>query len=57
MVRLVGTSFDRVVEGVRALADDADAYRAMKGAANPYGDGRASARIIEAIAARFTSEG
>ncbi|MDR3120596.1 MAG: UDP-N-acetylglucosamine 2-epimerase (non-hydrolyzing), partial [Clostridiales bacterium] len=39
IVRLVGTSFDRVVEGVRALADDADAYRAMKGAANPYGDG------------------
>ena len=52
-VQLVGTGFDGIVGAVRALADDPDAYKAMVGAKNPYGDGHASERIIEAIAARF----
>ncbi|EJW94332.1 hypothetical protein EVA_17560 [gut metagenome] len=31
------------------LLDDADHYRSMAEAANPYGDGRACERIIKAI--------
>ena len=52
-VRLVGTKFERVAAELDALANDAVAYRAMQGAKNPYGDGNASARILDAIAARF----
>ncbi|MCL2058789.1 MAG: UDP-N-acetylglucosamine 2-epimerase (non-hydrolyzing) [Oscillospiraceae bacterium] len=52
-VRLVGTTFDGIVGAVRELADDPGAYNAMLGAKNPYGDGEASARILDAIAERF----
>jgi UDP-N-acetylglucosamine 2-epimerase len=52
-VRLAGTSFDSVVGCVAGLADRPDAYRAMKGIANPYGDGKAAARIAQAVASRF----
>ena len=53
-VRLVGTNFDRIVGAVRALAEDAAAYKTMIGTQNPYGDGNASARILDAIAAAFS---
>lgn len=51
-VRLVGTSASRIVEEANALLDDADAYQAMARAHNPYGDGLASRRIAETLAAR-----
>jgi UDP-N-acetylglucosamine 2-epimerase (non-hydrolysing) len=35
------------------LLRDADAYDAMARAANPYGDGEASRRIVEAILHHF----
>ncbi len=44
-VRLVGTDVRAIVEGVSTLLDDADAYRAMSVAHNPYGDGLACERI------------
>jgi UDP-N-acetylglucosamine 2-epimerase (non-hydrolysing) len=37
---------------VRLLSDDAE-YARMSRIHNPYGDGRASERIVEAIAAYF----
>jgi UDP-N-acetylglucosamine 2-epimerase (non-hydrolysing) len=49
-VKLVGTDRERILaEAARLLTDEA-AYRAMSLAHNPYGDGRASQRIAEAIA-------
>lgn len=48
--RLVGTDAHAIVDGVRRLLDDADAYAAMANAVNPYGDGRAAARTVEALA-------
>jgi len=51
VLKLVGTQKDRIVaETIRLMADDA-AYAAMAHAANPYGDGKAAGRIIEALAA------
>jgi UDP-N-acetylglucosamine 2-epimerase (non-hydrolysing) len=50
-VRLVGTDFDRIVFEASHLLEDADAYAAMANATNPYGDGKASARSVAAIAA------
>ncbi len=48
-VRLVGTDYDRIVGEVSRLLDDESAYEAMSRAVNPYGDGKACGRIIEAL--------
>lgn len=45
-VKLVGTNPDRIVEELTVLLDDSDAYAAMARVHNPYGDGRASERIV-----------
>ncbi|MEA1062658.1 non-hydrolyzing UDP-N-acetylglucosamine 2-epimerase [Erwinia sp. HR93] len=48
-VRLVGTNTHTIVEEVTRLLHDKHAYQAMSQAHNPYGDGKASARIIAAL--------
>ncbi|PJF46694.1 MAG: UDP-N-acetylglucosamine 2-epimerase (non-hydrolyzing) [Candidatus Thermofonsia Clade 3 bacterium] len=50
--RLVGSHPDRIVAEASRLLDDREAYRRMTSVENPYGDGRASERIVEAILAR-----
>lgn len=52
-VRLIGTDQHRVVTEVSRLFDDAEAYRSMAHAVNPYGDGHAAARTAAAIRALF----
>lgn len=47
--KLVGTSRERIVAECCRLLDDRQAYESMARAHNPYGDGRASARIGAAI--------
>jgi len=49
-VRLVGTDTGALVEQANRLLDDPAAYAAMSFAHNPYGDGRAAARIVEVLA-------
>ncbi|MFN8496979.1 MAG: UDP-N-acetylglucosamine 2-epimerase (non-hydrolyzing) [Anaerolineae bacterium] len=49
--RLVGTNTERIVAGVSRLLDDAAAYEQMARAVNPYGDGRARYRIVDALLA------
>jgi len=51
-VKLVSTDIDKIITGVLTLLDDDSAYQAMARALNPYGDGKASMRILEAITAR-----
>ncbi|MDC7807938.1 UDP-N-acetylglucosamine 2-epimerase (non-hydrolyzing) [Luteimonas sp BLCC-B24] len=48
-VRLVGTDTRRIVSEAERLLDDAQAYAAMSRAHNPYGDGKASARIVQRV--------
>lgn len=48
-VKLVGTDYGAIVEHGLRLLDDNDAYKAMALAINPYGDGKAAARIVEAL--------
>lgn len=48
-VLLVGTNREKIEQGVSMLLDDADTYRKMSEAVNPYGDGRACERIAEAL--------
>ena len=48
-VKLVGTDYDKIVGEVSRLIDDSDYYDTMSKAVNPYGDGLACERIIEAL--------
>ena len=48
-VRLVGTDTDRIVTEARRLLDDPQAHAAMAHAVNPYGDGHAAERIVDAL--------
>lgn len=48
-VSLIGTNVDVVYETTRRLLTDKKAYEAMSNAVNPYGDGRASERIVQAV--------
>ncbi len=48
-VRLVGTDVAKIVEAVTRLLTDESEYHAMSRAHNPYGDGHACRRILEAL--------
>lgn len=50
---LVGTDPETVKAHMTRLLTNAEAYQAMSEAKNPYGDGRASQRIAQAIASYF----
>lgn len=52
-LKLVGTDFDTVKQEMLNLLTDEKAYRQMAEAKNPYGDGKASQRILDAIAYYF----
>jgi len=46
---LTGTDPDRIHDEVRRLIEDAEHYSSMTRIENPYGDGKASARIADAL--------
>lgn len=48
-VHLVGTNHDLIVSEVSTLLEDATAYEKMSKAVNPYGDGLACGRIVDAL--------
>ena len=52
-LKLVGTSTDNIVKQVGRLLDDKAEYERMSKAENPYGDGHASERIVDAIIRYF----
>lgn len=56
-VRLIGTQKDVVYRETKRLLTDPAAYAAMSNAVNPYGDGFASKRIVQAIIYAFSHTG
>lgn len=52
-VKVAGTEEEDILALATELINDAAAYEAMAHAVNPYGDGRACARIADAIAYHF----
>ncbi len=48
-VHLVGTDYDKIMNEVSILLDNATAYEKMSKAVNPYGDGYACNRIVEIL--------
>ncbi len=47
--RLVGSETGKIVSETRKLLDDPEAHRAMAQAVNPFGDGHAAERIVQAL--------
>lgn len=54
-LKLVGTETSHIVREANRLLDDESEYAKMAKASNPYGDGHAAERIVEALAARGDS--
>lgn len=52
-LELVGTDEEKVYGRTKALLTDQALYESMSKAANPYGDGKASERIVQAILHHF----
>jgi UDP-N-acetylglucosamine 2-epimerase (non-hydrolysing) len=48
---VVGTDRDRIVDEANRLLDDPEAYSRMARAVNPYGDGHAAEKIVDALLA------
>lgn len=49
VVKLVGTNSKKIFNEVKELLDNKERYREMTGHINPYGDGKASERIVKRI--------
>ena len=52
-VKIAGVDKSDIIRLAKELLDDKDAYNKMAHAANPYGDGEASRRTVEAILYAF----
>lgn len=52
-VVMVGTDRQRIYQQVKLLLQDQQAYQKMANAVNPYGDGLAAQRIVQALAYKF----
>ena len=48
-VKLVGTNKEKIIDEANILINSKEAYEKMSKAVNPYGDGKASERICDAI--------
>lgn len=55
-LKLVGTDEDMIVQQASELLNDPKAYTAMSNASNPYGDGKASQRILHALNTYFEQQ-
>jgi UDP-N-acetylglucosamine 2-epimerase (non-hydrolysing) len=53
VARLIGTNYDAVRAALEQLLDDRGAYAAMARGTSPYGDGKASLRVIDALEVFF----
>ena len=53
-VRLVGTDYEAIVNGVDELLTKQEVYESMSRAHNPYGDGKATERHLKALEKFFT---
>ena len=56
LAKLVGTSKEKITTEASRLLTDTDAYTSMSGGHNPYGDGRASEKIVEILSSTITAK-
>ena len=55
MLRLVGTDEENIYNNFKLLLEDEEEYRKMSQASNPYGDGKASKRIVDILEFGYTT--
>ena len=55
-LKLVGTDEKNIYKEAKILLTDKEEYERMSKASNPYGDGHASERIVDAIIEKYTSK-
>ena len=55
-LKLVGTDEEVIYQEAKTLLKDKKAYAKMSKASNPYGDGHASERIVDAIIEKYTNK-
>ena len=55
-LKLVGTDENVIYEETKKLLTDLEEYNKMSKASNPYGDGHASERIVDAIIKRYSTK-
>ena len=55
-LKLVGTDTDTIYNEAKILLTDKEVYDKMSKASNPYGDGHASERIVNAIMKKFANK-
>ncbi len=55
-LKLAGTDEETIYQLTKQLLEDQEEYRKMSKASNPYGDGKASQRIVDAIIQRYGKE-
>lgn len=53
-LKLAGTDEETIYNLTKELLTDKDTYNKMSKASNPYGDGKASIRITDAIIKRYS---
>jgi len=49
LAKIVGTDKEKIIQDTENLLNDAGSYKQMTGSHNPYGDGNAAERIINAL--------
>ncbi|MEM3047273.1 MAG: UDP-N-acetylglucosamine 2-epimerase [Candidatus Bathyarchaeia archaeon] len=54
---LVGDDEAKIVAAVRCLIANTDVKRNLRGLPNPFGDGKAAVRVVEALRAMNTTGG
>ena len=52
-LKLVGTDENVIYEETKKLLNNTEEYNKMSHASNPYGDGKASKRIVDAIIKKY----
>lgn len=55
-LKLVGTDEEVIYQEAKILLEDKEAYAKMSKASNPYGDGKASQRIVDAIIEKYSNK-
>ena len=56
VVKLVGTNYNSIVDGVSELILNSDKFNSMTNSVNPYGDGKASEKIVNFIEKYFNNK-
>ena len=54
-LKLVGTKEEDIIRETKELLDNNKKYEKMSKASNPYGDGHASERIVDAIIEKYAN--